>query len=136
VNNVFVAQRGSIFQLVINVNQGEIHACGFQDLSSPIAWQRLGADDNFFAKAGSRVAWTSSAEDRLDLFTIDTAGKVYTITWKAGGGWQSSWILVDAKSQSFVTAESTELFALSRVKNLIEVFTSSSDEKLWKTWWT
>jgi len=52
-------------------------------------------------------------------------------------GWETDhdWKIIDPNGHHFLS-KGAGLFALNRVNNQLEIFTSDSDNKLWKTWWT
>jgi hypothetical protein len=138
INNFSVAYKGEVFTILINANQGEIRAAAFSSTDNPVIWERVGAANNFLAFAKTKLAWAVPREGHLDIFTTGADGKIYTTYWNAQQGWETdhNWNVIDQKGHQFENPESGGLVVLNRVNNQLEIFTSSRDNKMWKTWWT
>lgn len=138
INSFAVAYKGKALTILINANQGEIWASGFTSAFDPVIWERVGATINFRAFATSKLAWAFPREGHLDIYTTGMDGKVYTTYWSVQQGWETdhNWNVIDQKGHQFENSENGGLVVLNRVNNQLEVFTSSRDNKMWKTWWT
>jgi hypothetical protein len=137
ITNFSVAQKGTVFTILISTIRGEIRAAAFSSTDSPIVWERVGEGSNFFALIRAKLTWAIPREGHLDIFTTGADGKVYTTYWETQVGWETGhdWRIIDPNGHHFLS-KGAGLFALSRVNNQLEIFTSDSDNKLWKTWWT
>lgn len=138
VNSFVVAQKGTLIILLLNTGAGEIHAAPFTFADQPVVWERVGASVNFLAFPQAEIAWAVPREGHLDIFTTQLDGKIYTTYWEVSQGWETNhnWFLLESNSQTFTTTAQTNIVALNRVKNQLEIFTQGTDLRMWKTWWT
>lgn len=138
INNFAVAYKGETFTILLNANQGEIRAAAFSAANNPVIWERVGAANNFLAFANAKLAWAVPREGHLDIFTTGADGKIYTTNWSEQQGWDHDhgWNVIDDEGHHFEGLESAPLVVLNRVSNQLEVLTISSDQQMWKTWWT
>jgi hypothetical protein len=138
VNSFVIAQKGTLITLLLNTNAGEIHAAPFTSADQPLVWERVGASVNFLAFPQAKIVWAVPREGHLDIFTTKQDGKIYTTYWEASQGWETNhnWFLLEPNSQTFTTTTPTNIVALNRVKNQLEIVTQGTDLRMWKTWWT
>lgn len=137
ITNFSVAQKGTVFTILISTNRGEIRAAAFSSSDAPIVWERVGGGSNFLTLVGAKLTWAIPREGHLDIFTTGIDSKVYTTYWESKVGWETEhdWKIIDPNGHHFLS-KGAGLCALNRVNNQLEIFTSDSDNKIWKTWWT
>ncbi len=137
ITNFSVAQKGSVFMILISTIRGEIKAAAFSSPDSPVFWERIGEASNFLPILGAKLAWAVPTEGHLDIFTAGADGKIYTTYWEAQAGWEKEhWNIIDPNGHHFEVSATSGMFAVNRVNNQIEVFSNSTDNQIWKTWWT
>jgi hypothetical protein len=138
ITNFTVAQKGAVFTILISTIRGEIKAAAFSSPESPVFWERVGEASNFLAIVGAKLAWAIPREGHLDIFTAGADGKIYTTYWEAQAGWEKDhdWNIIDPNGHHFEVSAKGGMFTVNRVNNQIEIFSSSTDNQIWKTWWT
>ena len=91
------------------------------------AWFQLG---NGVAANGATVTALARYPFHLDLFTVGTDNRVYSIWWDERTGWSGWFPLpgITARPDSTVTA-------VARYPDHLDLFTTASDGRIMSTWW-
>jgi len=104
-------------------------------------WFRLGDEnfwDGFTVPAGSPVTAISRFTDHLDLFVSGRDGGVYSTFWDASSGWSGRWFrLGDSRfGDGFTIPPGARVTAQSRDPNVIDLFVTGRDNRVYSTFWT
>ena len=104
-------------------------------------WFRLGDNrfgDNFTIPPGSPVTAIARAPDHLDLFASGRDGGVYSTFWDGAHGWSGRWFrLGDARFwDAFTIPPGARVTAQSRRPDVIDLFVTGRDNRIYSTFWT
>jgi hypothetical protein len=104
-------------------------------------WFRLGDDrfwDNFTVPAGSPVTAISRFASHLDLFVSGRDGGIYSTFWDGNSGWSNHWFRLgdDRFWDGFTIPPGARVTAQSRDPNIIDLFVTGRDNRVYSTFWT
>jgi hypothetical protein len=80
--------------------------------------------------AGSPVTAIARYAGHLDLFTVGTDGRVYSVWWDGATGW-SNWFIIG----SIVCRPGSTVNVVVRYTDHIDLFTTASDGRVMSAWW-
>ena len=125
-----------MLQVIACSNEGIVWAIRLDNIIG--TWQRVGQNIDFKTLAGAQVSYASAIPGRLDIFIVGTDEKLYGTWWTEATGWENdhNWSMVAGDSQTFKMSKDGNLTAISRVNGQIEIYSTDSDQNMWKNWWS
>ena len=128
-----VARTPDILDAFVCGTDGKVYGCWWTQnnyWSGLNGWGPIGGDFT----PGAEVVTVSRSTDNLDLFVSGKDGAVNHAWWYTGGGWSSAngeWATVPSgKFSPF-----SQVTALARASNILDVFVSDSDNQLTHASW-
>ncbi|KAH0553061.1 hypothetical protein GP486_006745 [Trichoglossum hirsutum] len=125
-----VARKPDQLDVFVCGNDGSVYTSWWTQGSDWSGWKKIGG----VFPAGCPVAAVSRNPDQLDLFISGKDGHVYTSWWHQGSEWSG----IDDKwgsiGGSFLPG--SEVSAVARKPNQLDVFVCGKDGHVYTAWWT
>ena len=125
-------------KVIVVTGTGEVWSIRLTPGAGYNQWQRIGQNINFKTYPDEQVSCASAVTGRLDIFARGFDDKIHTTWWTKETGWEGghNWVAIDPDAPEFKVSRNGDVKAVSRVKGQIEIFTTSSEQNIWKNWWS